>query len=286
MSPPVIAVLGATGSQGGGAVAALQKQGKFGIRAITRSADKAKELTSQGVEVVEADMGDKQSLQHVRAPCMAFAWFTCARAPLGRLQQTLELSTSQAFKGATGLFLVTDFYGCGGDPETEMQHGRNAIDAAKEVSAPRRGPWGCPRRRCAAGAAMLGCSGRTWRVRGRARRPESSTSSSARWRTRPSCCPRARCRSSRRTPGMSSRTSRPRPPSRCTGAALVCWEGSGSACGGPALCQRRTAHVLVGEGGRALARSLRGGRLHASRGVPCTCLLSRVHADALLPTTH
>ena len=78
-------------------------------------------------------------------------------------------------------------------------------------------PGVCPRRRCAAGATMPGCSGRTLRVRGRARRPESSTSSSARWRTRPSCCPRARCRSSRRTPGTLSRTSRPRPPFRCAG---------------------------------------------------------------------
>jgi uncharacterized protein YbjT (DUF2867 family) len=67
MPPPIIAVLGATGSQGGGVVAALQKQGKFGIRAVTRNAQKAKALADQGVEVVEADMKDKESLLQVPA---------------------------------------------------------------------------------------------------------------------------------------------------------------------------------------------------------------------------
>ncbi len=67
MSPPIIVVLGATGMQGGGVVAALQKQGKFGIRAVTRNAQKAKALADQGVEVVEADMNDKESLKRVPA---------------------------------------------------------------------------------------------------------------------------------------------------------------------------------------------------------------------------
>jgi uncharacterized protein YbjT (DUF2867 family) len=67
MPPPIIAVLGATGSQGGGVVAALQKQGKFGIRAVTRNAQRAKALADQGVEVVEADMNDKESLKQVPA---------------------------------------------------------------------------------------------------------------------------------------------------------------------------------------------------------------------------
>ena len=67
MSPPVVVVLGATGMQGGGVVAALQKQGKFAIRAVTRNAQKAKALADQGVEVVEADMNDKESLKRVPA---------------------------------------------------------------------------------------------------------------------------------------------------------------------------------------------------------------------------
>ncbi len=43
---------------------------------------------------------------------------------------------TQAFQGATGLFLLTDFYGCNCNPELELQHGKDAVDAAKEVSAP------------------------------------------------------------------------------------------------------------------------------------------------------
>ena len=66
MTRPVIAVLGATGSQGGSVVAALLKQDKFLVRAVTRNASKAGDLSSkQNVEVVEADMGDKASLVKV-----------------------------------------------------------------------------------------------------------------------------------------------------------------------------------------------------------------------------
>ena len=66
MTRPVIAVLGATGSQGGSVVAALLKQDKFLVRAVTRNAAKAGDLgNKQNVEVVEADMGDKASLVKV-----------------------------------------------------------------------------------------------------------------------------------------------------------------------------------------------------------------------------
>ena len=45
------------------------------------------------------------------------------------------LCAVQAFHGADQLFLVTDFYGgAAGNPHTEVQHGKNAIDAAKKVS--------------------------------------------------------------------------------------------------------------------------------------------------------
>ena len=65
MGHPVIAVLGATGAQGGGVVDALLKQGTWTVRAVTRSAAKAQALAKRGVEVVEADMGDKTSLVKV-----------------------------------------------------------------------------------------------------------------------------------------------------------------------------------------------------------------------------
>src|ERR1041384_4085004 len=55
-----IAVIGATGAQGGGLVRAIlaDPAGGFAARAITRkaSSDKAKALAAQGVEVVEAEI--------------------------------------------------------------------------------------------------------------------------------------------------------------------------------------------------------------------------------------
>ena len=62
----VIAVVGATGAQGGGLVRAIlnDKEGEFKARAITRNAnsDKAKELEKMGAEVVEADVDNRESL--------------------------------------------------------------------------------------------------------------------------------------------------------------------------------------------------------------------------------
>lgn len=71
MAKPIIAVLGASGSQGGGVLAALVKQGIFTVRAVTRSAAKAQKLAQQdGVEAVVADMGDKAALVKVSSlPC-------------------------------------------------------------------------------------------------------------------------------------------------------------------------------------------------------------------------
>ena len=71
----LIAVIGATGHQGGGVVRALQASGEFKVRALTRNPDKDRQLAD---EVVKAD------LDH---------------------QETLEA----AFKGAYGVFLVTNF---------------------------------------------------------------------------------------------------------------------------------------------------------------------------------
>ncbi|MDQ6689484.1 MAG: NmrA family NAD(P)-binding protein, partial [Gemmatimonadota bacterium] len=56
----VIAVVGATGAQGGGLIRAIlnDKNGSFTARAITRNAssDKAKALADAGAEVVTADL--------------------------------------------------------------------------------------------------------------------------------------------------------------------------------------------------------------------------------------
>ena len=52
-----IAVIGATGQQGGGVVRALQARGQFKVHALTRNPGKHQELAE---EVVEADLGSVQ----------------------------------------------------------------------------------------------------------------------------------------------------------------------------------------------------------------------------------
>lgn len=69
----IIAVLGATGAQGGGLVRAIlaDPSGGFAARAITRdvNSDKAKELAKLGAEVVAGDVDDAESLKKAFAGC-------------------------------------------------------------------------------------------------------------------------------------------------------------------------------------------------------------------------
>ena len=99
----IIAVMGATGSQGGGVVRAIQSDpgGGFKARAITRdpSSDKAKALKDLGAEVVAADIDDEASLR-------------------------------KAFTGAYGAYCVT-FFWAHFSPEKEQQNARNMANAAK-----------------------------------------------------------------------------------------------------------------------------------------------------------
>ncbi|MEE8261507.1 MAG: NmrA/HSCARG family protein [Gammaproteobacteria bacterium] len=78
-----IAVLGATGAQGGGLVRAIlsDASGGFTARALTRnvSSDKAKALANLGAEVVAADIDDDESLKRAfdgayGAFCITFFW--------------------------------------------------------------------------------------------------------------------------------------------------------------------------------------------------------------------
>jgi uncharacterized protein YbjT (DUF2867 family) len=79
----VIAVVGATGAQGGGLVRAIASDpsGTFAARAITRdiNSDKAKALARLGAEVVAANVDDVESLKHAMAGaygafCVTFFW--------------------------------------------------------------------------------------------------------------------------------------------------------------------------------------------------------------------
>jgi uncharacterized protein YbjT (DUF2867 family) len=101
----VIAVVGATGAQGGGLVRAIldDKNGPFTARAITRNAnsDKAKALADAGAEVVVADLDDAKSLK-------------------------------KAFEGAHGIYCVTNFWEHF-KPEKELSQARNMAQAAKDA---------------------------------------------------------------------------------------------------------------------------------------------------------
>jgi uncharacterized protein YbjT (DUF2867 family) len=101
----IIAVVGATGAQGGGLVDAILNDPKSGfrVRAITRNknSEKAQELKKKGAELVEADLDDKQSL-------------------------------IKAFEGAYGAFCVTFFWEHF-SPEKEKQQAKNMAEAAKEA---------------------------------------------------------------------------------------------------------------------------------------------------------
>jgi uncharacterized protein YbjT (DUF2867 family) len=92
----LIAVVGATGQQGGAVVHALQASGQFKVRALTRNPGKHRDLAE---EVVEADLDRPETLK-------------------------------AAFEGAHGVFLVTNFWEPGTD---ELKQATAAVRAAKDT---------------------------------------------------------------------------------------------------------------------------------------------------------
>jgi uncharacterized protein YbjT (DUF2867 family) len=110
----IIAVVGATGAQGGGLARAIlaDPEGPFAVRALTRTPDsaKAKELAAQGAEVVHADLDDEASMR-------------------------------KAFEGAYGAFIVTDFWvrrtpeeeAARSRPQMELDQADTAARAAKQA---------------------------------------------------------------------------------------------------------------------------------------------------------
>jgi uncharacterized protein YbjT (DUF2867 family) len=105
MSKKTIAVVGATGAQGGGLVRAIlaDPNGGFAARAITRddASDKAKALEAQGAFVEKASVDDPASLR-------------------------------RAFDGAYGAFCVTFFWDHF-SPEKELAQARAMAQAAKDA---------------------------------------------------------------------------------------------------------------------------------------------------------
>lgn len=101
----VVAVVGATGAQGGGLIRAIvnDQAGGFVARAITRdvNSDKAKSLAKLGVEVVAANLDDVESLK-------------------------------RAFAGAYGVFCLTNFWE-GMSAEREYDQAKAQAIAAKQA---------------------------------------------------------------------------------------------------------------------------------------------------------
>ena len=101
----IIAVVGATGAQGGGLVRAIlsDPRGGFSARSLTRdvNSDKAKALAKLGAEVVAADVDDVESLK-------------------------------RAFQGAYGAYCVT-FFWAHFSPEKELAEATNMAQAAKQA---------------------------------------------------------------------------------------------------------------------------------------------------------
>jgi uncharacterized protein YbjT (DUF2867 family) len=99
----IIAIVGATGAQGGGLARAIldDPDSPFRARAITRNAgsDKAQELARRGAEVVEADLDDPESLK-------------------------------RAFAGAHGAYCVTNFWEHF-SPGKEVAQAANMAEAAR-----------------------------------------------------------------------------------------------------------------------------------------------------------
>src|SRR4029453_2493990 len=95
-SEKLIAVIGATGRQGGAVVRALKAGGQFKVRALTRNPSKHRDLAD---EVVKADLDRPEILK-------------------------------AAFEGAYGVFLVTNFWEQGTD---EVTQATAAVRAAKEA---------------------------------------------------------------------------------------------------------------------------------------------------------
>jgi uncharacterized protein YbjT (DUF2867 family) len=98
-----IAIIGATGQQGGAVVAALLDRG-VPVRAVVRDADKARDLAARGVDVTVANLDDGEALR-------------------------------RSFDGVRAVFAVTTFTGPKGT-EGEVAHGRAIADAAHATQVP------------------------------------------------------------------------------------------------------------------------------------------------------
>jgi uncharacterized protein YbjT (DUF2867 family) len=101
----IIAVVGATGAQGGGLARAIlaDRNGEFAVRAITRKpeSEKARAIAAQGAEIVAGDSDDPSTLE-------------------------------RAFAGAYGAYCVTNFWEHG-EPERELRQATALARATRKA---------------------------------------------------------------------------------------------------------------------------------------------------------
>lgn len=99
----IVVVIGATGAQGGGLARALVANGVYAVRGVTRNpaSEKAQALTALGVDVVQAELDDVESLK-------------------------------QVFEGAYGAYFVTNYWEHM-SVEKEIQQIKNLADAARDT---------------------------------------------------------------------------------------------------------------------------------------------------------
>ncbi|KPK17536.1 MAG: nucleoside-diphosphate sugar epimerase [Betaproteobacteria bacterium SG8_41] len=110
----IIAVVGATGTQGGALVRAIlsEPQGPFAVRALTRNAnsEKAQELKRLGAEVVAADIDNVNSLKLAfhgvyGVFCVTFYWEHCM--PEREMAQAAAMAQAARNAGATHVIWST-----------------------------------------------------------------------------------------------------------------------------------------------------------------------------------
>ena len=110
----IIAVVGATGAQGGGLVRAILQDpsGGFAVRALTRNpkSDRAAELARLGAEVVEAHLDHPESLKRAfqgvhGAYCVTNFWEHCS--PAKEMAQAANMAKAAAEGGVTHVIWST-----------------------------------------------------------------------------------------------------------------------------------------------------------------------------------
>lgn len=108
MAKQLIAVMGATGRQGGGVVEELLDREQFAVRVLTRNptSDKAKTLQAKGCEVVQGDLTKPETLK-------------------------------PAFQNAYGAFVVTNFW----DPNTMTSETAQGILRSNPPEPPEFNIW-------------------------------------------------------------------------------------------------------------------------------------------------